>query len=353
MIKYFWIATVLFSLFQINVYASLEYDFGDSPTVVKNRFHNQCSFSTLKTNSQWSWVKTLECTGYKFQRVLTKLIFEFSDNKLSRVYIVSIDIPNYFLIRSKNNLLIEKASVTGEKNKSNPYRISLFSDRVHRYENGHVLTYFYYQGKWEWELKMETSGYAEEETEKKRKQLEDEAGKGLSGWANFKFDDEVAKMKENLEGLCTSIEIDNRTYLKGKKVMICSDFPFIGKKITLNLVFLDARFVEAILDLAAKDYYTLLPLLKKKYGMPYQEGIETADHYPFIFFTKANITLGYDSGETQKPEPQVQLRYSKEGYFDNSKPIPTIKKTTPPNGKNPNQKSTPPMSGNDLILESL
>jgi len=320
---------ITISLFLIFFYclmpilADNQFEFEDSLETIKSKYKGQCIFTKEYEDSQWLWIKRLECKNYQYKRVNTKLIFEFSSNKLVRVHIVSIDINNFFLIRNRNNLLVSKTGVQFP-NKIKGYSKSLLKDRVHHYGNNETLSYFYYNNNWEWELVFEDSDYMKDEQQKQEEQVEGYQEKGLKGWANFKFDDSVNKVKENLEGLCTRLGIDNKKYLSGKKIMTCKQFPFAKKKIDLNLVFKDIKFVEAELHLKASDYDILLPLLKKKYGKPFQEAINTIDHYPFIYFAKLNILMTFQDKSEQDSEKQLILKYSKEGYFDDSKPVPVI-----------------------------
>ncbi|MBT4287810.1 MAG: hypothetical protein HOD92_10770 [Deltaproteobacteria bacterium] len=334
---------LIFFYWLMPVFADNQFEFEDSLETIKSKYKGQCVFTKEYEDSQWLWIKKLECKNYKYKRVNTKLVFEFSADKLVRVHIVSIDINNFFLIRNRNNLLVSKTGLQFP-NKIKGYSKPLLEDRIHHYENNKTLTYFYYNSNWEWNLVFEDPDYMKEEQQKQKEQVESYQGKGLKGWANFNFNDSVNKVKENLEGLCTTLGIDNKKYLSGKKIMTCKQFPFAKKKIDLTLIFKDSKFVEAELNLNASDYDILLPLLKKKYGKPFQEAINTIDHFPFIYFTKLNILMTFQSKTEQDSEKQLILRYSKEGYFDDSKPIPVLqpkikkKSSIPPKKKEVKEK---------------
>lgn len=338
----FWIKTILsFSLILfgslLTGFAFNQFEFEDSPETITSKYQDQCTFTKQFDDFQWLWIKKLECKNFKYKRVNTKLIFEFSTNKLVRVHIVSIDIKNFFLIREKSNLLVsKKRNQFGSKIKG--YNNSLLEDRIHKYGDHKTLTYFYYKNNWEWDLVFEDPDYVEEERQKQKEQLENYKDKGLKGWANFNFDDTVNRVKENLEGLCAELEIDNKKYLSGKKIMNCKQFPFAKEKINLDLVFKDLKFVEAILHLNSQNYKKLLPLLKRKYGKPYQEAFETMDHYPFIYFSRFNILMTFQSKLQSDHEKQLILKYSKVGYFDDSKPIPVIQPKLKPKSTKPTKK---------------
>jgi hypothetical protein len=351
----FWIKTIL-SFYLISFYslaigfAFNQFEFEDSPETIKLKYQDQCIFTKQFDDFQWLWGKKLACKNYKYKRVNTKLIFEFSSNKLVRVHIASVDIKNFFLIREKNNLLVSKTGIQFG-NKIKGYNNSLLEDRVHKYENNKTLTYFYYKNNWEWDIVFEDPDYIKEEQQKQKVQIDSYKDKGLKGWANFKFDDSVSKVKENLEGLCSELEIDNKKYLSGKKIMNCKQFPFAKEKIDLDLIFKDSKFVEAILHLNRKDYDKLLRLLKKKYGKPYQEAFDTKDHFPFIYFTRFNILLTFQSKPQQDNEKQLILKYSKAGYFDDSEPIPVIQPKLKPKSSTPTKKKE--ADKEDIIYDYL
>ncbi|PCI30421.1 MAG: hypothetical protein COB67_01885 [SAR324 cluster bacterium] len=291
----------------------LDFKFGDNPGEIQSIGSKYCQFNQLNQDTRWFWKSTLNCTGFSFKGVNTNLYFEFFDDELVKVIILSKEIPNYFLIRQRDRaLLIPMRPVTGKNQVRNLADDLIFRDQVHQMDTGQKLTQFFYKRSWEWEMIFEDSDYQEINQEKMEDQLDEEEEAGLKGWKEFKFDTPLAKIRKQLEGLCNRLQIEVSAEVIGRKNLRCYEFPFIGQKVTMLFSFTDDKMAQIKFLFPASYYQKLLPLLKRKYGIPYTELDQNELYYPYIKFPKVWVTLAH---APQKPQ-QVYLRYQKEGFRD-------------------------------------
>ncbi len=297
----------------------MDFELGANANKILQVGQKKCVFGSVENDTRWLWKQHLVCDQFLYKGVRTKLIFEFVDDHLVRIIVLSKDIANYLLLR--NNIDVELLAKSIDSKGSMNSSDIIFQEKVHQFENGQQLTYFYHNGSWEWEIKIEHTKYKEEEQVMKKEQLAEEERKGSKGWHNFVFGDMISETREKAEGLCEALNNDETTYLKDKKVMVCYNFPFLQKKIDVRFGFYKAKLVDIELMLQSELYQKLLPLLKQKYGKPYREFADSRSYYPYIIFPKQNISLSYKRNDQKPSEIWVSLKYKKEGYIDPAEEI--------------------------------
>lgn len=293
-----------------------DFSYGDSPKQIQRKIKEKCQLQPLQMDTRWKWRSHVRCLNFNYKGVNSTIYFQFSDNDLNRISIVSKEIPNFFLLRdTTNRYLLSKATISNLKQPTNNLIDKLiFQDKVHYQKDGKKLTYFFYKGAWEWELLFEKEGYKKTEKKKIQKQLEEESPKGLKGWKGFDYGLSSRDLRTRLEGLCSKISIDKEAVFQGIKGLICHDFSFLDQKITVILKLYDEKLVTINLLLPTSFYQSLLPLLKEKYGMPYVEYKNDPDFYPYILFPAHSIELKYIKKQSQKMI--LSLKYIKKGYID-------------------------------------
>ena len=293
-----------------------EFEFGDSVQTTINKGEDLCRFGKEQKNTRWSWISEIECTDYLFNgNIKVKLYFQFADDELVKIYVVSRNIKNYFLIRKPDhNYLVPRSSKDSRKNLANLADQLLFKDKVHQLGDEYRYTTFFFDGQWEWEYYYVNKGYEKSEKDRKNDLLEDESEGGVKGWKKFNFGDQTSVIKEKLQGMCSSLQVTSGQ--ENSEMLLCQDFLFLDKKIVVLFLFQSAELVKIELLLTPDWYETLLPLLKKKYGTPYSELTENRLYYPYIEFPKANIVLNFKRSDNSQTEINLVLKYLKEGYQD-------------------------------------
>ncbi len=325
--KLFFIFSLTLLLF-INVFAVdgfREFAFGDDTKTVMEKGRRLCRFGEVQKDTRWKWKTYLSCTSYQFKKeTRVKLFFHFSDDKLVKIYVVSKDIDNYFLIRyPEHNYLVPLIDPKLKKRTANLVDKLVLQDKVHTLGKEYQYTTFFYQGKWEWEYLYEDPRNKKRELKKREVQLKEEAEGGVKGWKKFNFNESDETIKEKLKGMCSSISVFSVG--QDKENLICHEFTFTEKKIDLIFLFYNAGLVKIELKLEQEWYQKLLPLLKRKYGKPYVELTQNMLYFPYIEFTKANVVLSYKRNESKNRESWVSLKYLREGYLDGSTPLDNLK----------------------------
>lgn len=293
-----------------------EFQFGDSPAVVERISRGLCQYGGTIANTRWHWKSRAVCRDYRFKEDTTAtLYFFFSEDELTRIHVVSRYIPDYLLLRHSNyQYLTPKTPPAGEsQTSSNLADRLLYKDNIHQLGDEYRYITFFHEGRWEWEYIFELKGHAEAEAKRKKEVLEEEAEAGIAGWNQFNFNESQSAVKEKLEGVCSQMEINPGTRID---TLWCKEYPFLEEKIDLFLIFASGGLSMIELRLSTEWYETLVPLLKKKYGMPYRELKDNDIYYPSIEFPKANVAMIYKRSSDQKDGLFVVLKYLKRGFED-------------------------------------
>ncbi len=320
------ILTTFLFLFPVPGYSATGFSifsFGDSPTEIKSNGNPFCTFNSLKKDTRWFWKSYLYCTDYNYKGVHTKLFFEFFDDELVKIYVVSKDIKDYFLVRHPQEgflIPLEKGDKTSKA--SNLADDLIFRDKEYLVAPGQKLSHFFFDNKWEWEISFEDSDYESTNSDKMESQLEDEQEKGLDGWNNFKFDTPLEEIKSLLQSQCSKIEMQISPNVVGRRNFICSEYLFIQQKIQVIFSFVEDKLVQIKLLFPYENYDTYSPLLKKKYGVPYTELEKNKIYHPFIDFPQTGVTLAHDPLDPK----HIYLRYQKEGFVDKDELMQVEKK---------------------------
>ncbi len=292
-----------------------EFKFGESLDSIQKTGRKLCRFGKVEKHTRWTWITRIDCTDYQFKgNVKARLFFEFSDDELVKVFAVSRNIQNYLLLRhSEYNYRLPLKSDLHKSSSSNLADVLLLKDKVHQLGDEYRYTTFYYQGKWEWEYLYEKKGNRDDQRRRKEDQLAEEEEGGVAGWDKFKFDESEEVIKDKLEGMCSKI-----TAVSGDEVdtVSCDDFTFLGKKVSVSFLFDDAGLVKIELKLTSDRYAELLPLLKRKYGLPFLELYENNIYFPSIEFPMANVVLAYKRDNGEDENVWLTLKYMKQGYED-------------------------------------
>lgn len=292
----------------------LDFEYGDSPEEIQNKAENICKVQPLQQNKRWYWRSVLSCKELNYKGVNTIVYFQFFQKKLKRISVVSTEILNYFLFRDpKNRYLLSKEKKVLNKT-NNLIDKLIFEDKVHYQQKGNKLTYFFYKGKWEWELLYEEKGYQKLEAKAMSKQLKKEEERGAAGWKNYKFNLSEQTVRAQLEGLCASLLIDEKAVFQGVKVLTCNGYSFLDQKISIGFKFFNEKLASINLHLPKSYYSTLRPLLIKKYSTPYIEYTEDLNSYPYIVFPADSIELRYLKKARNKV--YLSLKYIRKGYLD-------------------------------------
>ncbi|MCP4295765.1 MAG: hypothetical protein GY786_09180 [Proteobacteria bacterium] len=289
------------------------FSFGDSPTEISRKGEPFCTFDPVKKDTRWFWKSYLVCTDYNYKGVHTKLFFEFFDEELVKIYVVSRDIKDYFLIRHPQEGFLVPLEIGNKASKgSNLADELIFKDKEYLVAPGQKLTHFFFDKKWEWEVSFEDSDYERTNLNNMESQLEDEQEKGLDVWNNFKFDTPVEEIKSQLQSQCSKVEMQISTNVVGRRNFICLEYLFIQQKVQVIFSFMEDKLVQIKLLLPYENYDTYSPLLKKKYGMPYTELEKNKIYHPFIDFPQKGVTLAHNPLDPK----HIYLRYQKEGFVD-------------------------------------
>ena len=314
-----WLVGIIFFLFSANGILAAdgfrEFKFGESLDSIQNTGRRLCQFGREVKHTRWPWISRIDCKGYRFKGdIKARLFFEFANDELVKIIVVSKDIKNYLLLRHPefNYRLPLKTSQEGTGT-SNLADALLFKDKVHQLGDEYTYTTFFYEGKWEWEYVYEKSGNREDERRRKKNLLEDEEEAGVSGWDKFKFGESEEVIKGKLEGMCSKIEVVSGTEID---TVFCSDFTFLNRKIGVFFSFDDTGLAKIELKLTSDRYSELLPLLKRKYGLPFLELEKNEFYYPAIEFPGANVVMAYKRDSGEKGEVWLALKYMKQGYED-------------------------------------
>jgi len=288
------------------------FEFGDNHSEVQEAGNKYCRFSELLHDSRWAWKSYINCKGYRYKGTKTQIFFEFVEDELVKITVVSKVIPNYFLIRSPKLIIKTPKDRKKRKKQVNLADELMLEDKVHVFDQTRKLVYFFYQKKWEWELSFFNPKYHKHAKQREEKQLKSEVEQGLAEWKGFAFEDPLQMTKEKLEGLCSS----TKTLPLGskQKILQCFDFSFSGEEVRVEFLFTELTLQRIEVLLGKKWYAKLLEPLKKKYGTPYRELGENPIYYPYLHFPKKNILLAHRYSKKKKEPLIVFLRYIKEGY---------------------------------------
>jgi len=310
-----------------------EFQFGDKPDTVIESGTKKCDFGRITVDSRWIWKSYLSCKNYDFKEGIKATIhFEFSNDELRRIYVVSVDMKDYFLIRyPRYDFLIPIQRDVEKKPLINLADELMVKDKVHKIDKGYKYITFFHKNSWQWEFVFEDYRYIKKDLGKEEDQLEEEAEKGLPNWNDFLFDDDDETIKKKLEGFCSSTK--TVAALNKRKVIHCSEFPFMEKKIEVLFSFVNNKLINVELQFEPSWYENLLPLLKRKYGRPYSELEKNNHFYPYIDFPEKNILLIHRIPTTLKKEAVVALIYYKEGYLDKKELLGEIGKEKTPGDK--------------------
>ncbi len=293
-----------------------EFSFGDSPDEIMNAGQEVCRFSDLEKHTRWEWKSHLTCRNYPFtKKKKAYLAFEFIEEELVKIWILSKEIKEFFLIRYPEYSYLtplKKPDTKGEL--LNLKDRLLKKDKVHRLGKEYRYTTFFYKGKWEWEYYYEKKGNPKDEQRLIRNQLEKELEAGVVGWNKFKFDDSETETKRNLEGMCSNITVV--TGGNNDQQLQCDGFVFLDKKVTIFFNFVATGLVKIELKLTEDWYDSLLNSLKRKYGLPYLELTKNSYYYPSLEFPKDNVVLAFKYYSNESSEASLSLKYLKEGYID-------------------------------------
>jgi hypothetical protein len=292
-----------------------EFDFGESPDEIQKVGRAHCSFGKIEKHTRWEWIKRVDCKGYRFKgKTKARLFFEFSDDELVKVFVVSRVIKDYFLIRYPEfNYRLPLKSPSNHSSISNLADKLILKDKVHRLGDEYRYTTFHYAGKWEWEYMYERKGNPDDERRRRIELLEDEEESGVGGWDKFKFKETEEAIKDKLAGMCSNIKVLSGSDLGS---VTCDDFTFLEKKIGLLFFFDDEGLVKIELKLTPDWYPKLLPLLKRKYGLPFLELKENELFFPAIEFPKANVALAHKKDGAVSKDVWLALKYIRQGYED-------------------------------------
>ena len=293
-----------------------EFNFADHPDTVLDAGRRKCEFARIVKDTRWLWKSYLSCKNYDFKKgVKATIHFDFSNNELRKIYVVSVDMKDYFLLRHpRHEFLIPIQKIIRKKTLINLADELITKDKIHVIDKDQRYINFFYKGRWEWEFVYKDVKYVKKDLEKEEDQLEDEAEEGLTNWNDFAFDDEDEVIKKKLEGFCASSK--TVAALNSRKVIHCSDFPFMKSKINVLFSFINNRLINIELQFEPSWYETLLPLLKRKYGQPYSELEKNDYYYPYIDFPGKNILLIHRITPKTEKKVMVSLIYYKEGYLD-------------------------------------
>lgn len=291
-----------------------EFRFGDSLDTVRKTGEKLCSFGEVTRHSRWPWRTSIDCRGFAFKRNISALLyFQFAEDKLVRIHVVSTEIPNYFLIRyPEHNYLLPKVRAKSTDAAPNLADRLLLEDKVHKLADEYTYLTFYYEGNWEWEYIYQQKNYPRDEAQRVRELLEEESEAGVKGWNKFKFDDSQEMIKDKLEGMCSALTVESGS---GVEYIKCADFVFLDTKIEIFFFFQGSGLVKIELKLPNDWYEQLLLALKKKYTLPYLELVENPLYYPSIEFPKASVVLAYKS-DPGSGKVWLTLKYLKKGYTD-------------------------------------
>ncbi|MCP4757221.1 MAG: hypothetical protein GY866_40680 [Proteobacteria bacterium] len=293
-----------------------DFEFGDTSDTVFEKGSKLCRFGKLKSDTRWPWKSYLSCSDFVFKKkVKATLYFQFSDDDLARIYVVSKDIDNYFLIRhSRKDRLLPLSRPKSRRSVENLADDLIVQDQVHVLENEYRYTTFFHEGTWEWEFVYADTDAIRKDRIKEQEQLEEEVDKGVKGWRKFVFDDSDETIKEKLEGICSQTKLFSG--IQARKNIYCSSFPFMEKKIDVLFGFVEDKLVKIELKLQLDWYKRLLPLLKKKYGQPYTELPDNKFYFPYIEFPEDNILMSHKVEELSPDKVWVSLKYLNAGFID-------------------------------------
>ncbi len=308
---------LVFFLMVSNAFAADGYrffKFDDSSETILKKGKKACQFGKVKKDTRWPWKSYLDCSGFRFKKgIYAKLFFHFTNDRLVKIYVVSKEIENYFLIRyPEHSYLVPLVEDNPGKQMKNLSDKLILQDNVHVLGKEYQYLTFFYKGSWEWEYLYEMDRNKRREKERRQKQMRDEEGKGLTGWSGFYFDDTSELVKQKLDGMCSSIKVSMEGQKKG--MIRCNDFEFLEKKITVMFNIMNEKLVTIELKLEQDWYDALVPILKKKYGRPYAELTRNELYFPYLEFPKVNLVLFHFRDSLDKV--WVSLKYFKEGYFD-------------------------------------
>ena len=90
----------------------------------------------------------------------------------------------------------------------------------------------------------------------------------------------------------------------------------MNNKIDVLFSFDNNLLINIELQFELNWYETLLPLLKRKYGLPYSELEKNDYYYPYIDFPEKNILLIHRITSSPEKKVLVALIYYKEGFLD-------------------------------------
>lgn len=289
-----------------------EFRFGDSAATTLRRGEGLCQFSETKQHTRWNWITELECADYPFKRnVSAKILFEFAEDELVKIFVISKNIQNYLLTRYPTHSYLVPINGDDRKKDVNLAEQRLFRDKVHQLGDEYRYTTFFHEGNWEWEYYYEKGGHQKQESSRRKKQLEKEQEQGVEGWKKFIFGDSTSTIKEKLQGMCTSVEVvsgGNRN-----EMLTCHEFSFLEKKIPVMFYFQSDVLVKIELSLDRSLFPTLLPLMKKKYGTPYLELEKNQRYYPYIEFPASNVVLVHNK---KGGKVSLVLKYLHKNYRD-------------------------------------
>lgn len=300
------------SLFAVNGFR--EFRFGYSPKRVQEEGKKRCTFGKYQQDTRWNWKSTLECSNYRYKGIKTVLYFEFIDDELSRIIVLSRKIPHYSILRRPEEMLLKPMRSQKGSHGKNLADILMFEDKSHQMEPGLTMTQFFYSGNWEWELEYKVDNYQSIVRRKNKAQLDEETEQGVKGWNLFKFDDSLETVQTNLKGFCKNTKIVASLRSPNRKDLFCYEYNFQGDAITIRFSFQTGKLVRINLQFPKKWYSILLPLLKRKYSYPYREVPENPYYLPFIYFPKMNIVLFTHQQDQKTGKALVTLRYQKEGF---------------------------------------
>ena len=323
------------------------FKFGDEPEEVTEKASGLCELGSLTKDTRWNWKSYLTCRNYKYRGIQTFLYFEFSEEELAKIFVISKEIKDYFLIRRPEfGLLLPLKAEARRAGAINLADRLAVRDKVFEIEPGYFMTNFFYDGVWEWELMYIKSGYAKNEKNLMEDQLDDEEDEGVKGWKEFDFEeDTVETVREKLEGQCKQIKLLISRASRNKRSLMCTEYLFVDKKVNVDFLFENLKLVRIEIPLEKEMYNDVLPKLKEKYGLPYTELGVNDLYYPYIDFPKANISLTHKIDPNDENNVILALRYVKEGYVDEEQ-LKLREAQKKPKVKSKKSKGT-------LILESI
>lgn len=319
-----------------------EFNFGDSLASTQKKGEGLCRFGEEKQNTRWTWISETECIDYSFKgKIKVKLLFQFADDELVKIFVISKDIKDYIEFRYSNYNYLVPILDSENKANTNMSEQRLIQDKVHQLGDEYRYTTFFHNGKWEWEYYYEKKGYRRQELTRREKQLEKENELGVEGWKKFKFGDNTSTLKDKLEGMCSSLEVVSGDDLS--EMLTCKEFSFLNQKIDVLFLFQSDALAKIELILDQSMYQTLLPLMKKKYGAPYLELVKNQRYHPYIEFPASNVVLVH---KKRDGKVATALKYLRTGYKDADR----FKAKT----KDKNRSSDLPKKGKtEMILDSI